>query len=135
MQTAGYRSERILTIHEHRNQDIRKQSQRLIHVFHHVELTSIDICGHIDRAANNCQEPCVGSALVRAELDGHVGAGAGEGAGDGGAAVALAGVPIIDLNPVKTNILVLKIMMRTVHYNNIIFTDKKDPHLNINSFK
>ena len=80
------------------------------------ERTSIDICGHIDWAANNRQESCPGSAHVGVELNSHIGAGAGEGAGDGGAAVALRGVTIIDLNPVVTN-----------------FPTKL--HLNINSFK
>ena len=39
---------------------------------------------------------------IRAELESDVGAGAGEGAGDGGAAVALGGEAVIDLDKVIT---------------------------------
>ena len=44
---------------------------------------------------------------IRAELESDVGAGAGEGAGDGGAAVALGGEAVIDLNKVKTTFRVI----------------------------
>ena len=59
-------------------------------------------CRYIYWAANYCQKPMPSHIDIRAELESDVGAGAGEGARDGGAAVALGGEAVIDLDKVIT---------------------------------
>ena len=61
------------------------------------KLTRSQVCGNMCRAADNRQEPTCSPKVIRAELHSD-GAGAGEGAGDGGAAVALGGHTVIDLD-------------------------------------